>query len=111
MITKDLLLITGNEIFYIFNVNQHNLVRKVNAPGSPMIFCTCILNQNNILTGDALDNIKQWRIEGNNLKLISKIENAHDKFVCPIIKLRDGLILFYSTNGNAITIWKYYLRD
>ena len=109
MITKDLLLITGNEIFYIFNVNQHNLVRKVNAPGSPMIFCTCILNQNNILTGDALDNIKQWRIEGNNLKLISVKKNANFKCLSTIIKLRVGLILSLSIGEYTTNIWKYYL--
>ena len=108
MITKDLLLITGNEIFYIFNVNQHNLVRKVNAPGSPKIICTCILNQNNILTGDALDNIKQWRIEGNNLKLVSVKKNAHFKCLSTIIKLRVGLILSGSIGEYKTYIWKYY---
>ena len=108
MITKDLLLITGNELLYIINVNQYNVVRKINVPGSPMINFTCILNQNNILTHD-LNNIKQWRIEGYNLKLISKIENAHDKGVCPIIKLGNGLILCVSTGDNAISIWNYYL--
>ena len=111
MITKDLLLITGNEKLYIINVHQHILVRIVNVPGSSMIYFSCVLNQNNILTGDCIHNIKQWRIEGNNLKLISTKNITHGKCMFQMIKLRDGHILSGSIGDFGIKIWKYYLRE
>ena len=109
MITKDLLLITGNQKLYIINVNQHNLVRVVKVPGSSMIYFSFILNQNIIITGDALKNLIQWRIEGDNLKLISKKENAHGKCICTMLKLRDGYFLSCSISDYGITIWKLSL--
>ena len=109
MITKDLLLVTGNAILFILNVNQHNLVRKINVPGSSMIFCTCILDQNNVLTEDALYSIKQWRIEGDNLKLISVKKNVHNECWFTMKKLRVGLALSGSIGEHSICIWRCYL--
>ena len=98
------MLITGKDKLYIINVNQYNLIRIINAPGSSYIVVSCILNKNIFLTADFNKNIKQWRIEGNNLKLISTKENAHDESIWSLIKLRDGHILSGSNNGE-IKIW------
>ena len=102
MLTKDLLLSTGREKLYIINVNQHNITRIINAPGSNYV--SCILNNNTLLTGDYNRNIKQWKIEGDNLNLISTKENAHDRSIRSIIKLGDGYILSGSYDGE-IKIW------
>ena len=67
MISEDSLLITGEDKLYIINVNQYNLIRIINAPGSFRIYVSCILNKNIFLTGDYKKNIKQWRIEGNTV--------------------------------------------
>ena len=104
MITKDLLLITGTDKLYIINVIQHNLIRIINVPDSWYINVSCMLNKNTILTGDSNKNIKQWRIEKDNLKLISTKENAHDKNITSLIKLGDGHILSGSYDG-MIIIW------
>ena len=104
MISEDLLLITGIDKLYIVNVNLYNLIRIINVPGSSYIVVSCILNKMIFLTADDNKNIKQWRIEGNNLKLISTKENAHDRWIFSLIKLRDGHILSGSVNGE-IKIW------
>ena len=51
MMTKDLLLITGENKISIINVNNYKL-RIINVPGSGYIRGLCILNQNMLLTGD-----------------------------------------------------------
>ena len=51
MMTKDLLLITGENEISIINVNNYKL-RILNVPVAGCIFGVCILNQNMLLTGD-----------------------------------------------------------
>ena len=102
MITKDLLLILGKNILTIINVNQHKLIRKINVPNSDSIFSSCILNKNNILTGDYRGQIKHWRIEEDNLKLISIKEKAHNYKIFILLKLEDGHIL---SGSKEIKIW------
>ena len=102
---KRFLLITGENILYIINVNQHNLIRKINVPDSYYINASCLLNKNIILTGDSMKQLKQWRIERDNLKLISTKKNAHDKGVYVLIKLADGHILSGSYDDGVVKIW------
>ena len=104
MITKDLLLITGGENMSIINVNQHKIVRRINITDTYNISVSCNLNENTILTGDDKSRIKIWRIEGDNLKIISIKEYAHDNFINVIMKLEDGYILSGSADGE-IAIW------
>ena len=104
MISEDLLLITGKDKLYIINVNQYNFIRIINVPGSSFIVVSYILNKSIFLTADFNENIKQWRIEGNNLKLISTRKNAHNGSILSLIKLRDGHILSGSLSGE-IKIW------
>ena len=49
--------------------------------------------------------IKQWRLEGDNLKLISLKNNAHNSEVYALLKLRNGYILSGSKAGD-IKIWQ-----
>ena len=104
MIAANLLLITGKDKLSFINVNQYNLIRIINASGSSYIYASYILNKKIFLTGDKNKNIKQWRIEGNDLKLISTKENAHNICIVSLIKLRDGHILSGSITGE-IKIW------
>ena len=46
-----------------------------------------------ILTGDEKKRIIQWKIEKDNLKLISKKVNAHNNEIYTLSKLGNGLIL------------------
>ena len=43
-----------------------------------LLLGVCLLNKDMLLTGDYSEIIRQWKIEGDNLILISKKEKAHD---------------------------------
>ena len=47
--------------------DQYKLARKIEIPGSSIIYGVCMLNKNMILTGEAAKTIRQWKIEGDNL--------------------------------------------
>ena len=76
MISRDLLLITGKNKISIVNVNSHNLIKKISVSNSDLIYAACMLNKDMILTADKNKRIIQWKIENNNLKLIS-IKKMH----------------------------------
>ena len=103
MITKDLLLITGENKIYIINVNNYKL-RIINVPEADWIDGVCILNQNMLLTGDDQCAIRQWRIEDDNLILISKKEKAHDNYITDLLNLGNGHIASCSVD-KTIKIW------
>ena len=93
MISKDLLLITGENKISIINVNSYNIIKTINVDNSSWINAVCMLNIDMILTGDYNKRIIQWNIENDNLKLISIKENAHEDAINTIAKLGNSLIL------------------
>ena len=102
MMTKDLLLITGKNKISIINVNNYKL-RIINVPEADCIYGgVCILNQKMLLTGEKI--IRQWRIEGDNLILISKKEKAHDLVINGLLNLGNGHIASCSWD-KTIKIW------
>ena len=101
MMRKDLLLITEENEISIINVNNYKL-RIIEIPEAGDIFGVCILNQNLLLTGDKI--IRQWRIEGDNLILISKKEKAHDGAIYDLLNLGNGHIASCSWD-KTIKIW------
>ena len=104
MIKKDLLLIPGYNQISIINTNQHNLVRKIEVPGSSWIYGVCMLNKNMLLTGDSSNTLRQWKIEGDNLILVSKKEKAHDNDIYVLLNMGDGFIASGSAD-KTIKIW------
>ena len=104
MIKKDLLLIPGENQISIINTNQHNLVRKIEVPGSSWIYGVCMLNKNMLLTGDCSYTLRQWKIEGDNLILVSKKEKAHDDYIYVLLNMGNGFIASGS-GDKAIKIW------
>ena len=106
MITKDLLLVPGDNQISIINVNEYRLVRIIEVPGSNFIIGSCMLNDNMILTGDGSKTQRQFKIEGDNLILISKKENAHNDQIYSLVKIGNGLIASSSgSNDRTIKIW------
>ena len=103
MMTKDLLLVTGKDKLSIININLHNTIRTIDVSGSSWIKCACMLNENMLLTGD-YKRIIQWKIEGDNLQLISKKENAHENRISTLSKIGNGLIISGSWD-NFVKIW------
>ena len=104
MISKELLLIPGINKISIININEYKVIRIIDVPNSSNICGTCIINENILLTGDNNGIIKQWKIEGDNLNLISIKENTHNDFIYFIIKIGDGHIASGSFD-KSIKIW------
>ena len=104
MISKDLLLVTGYYKISIINVNSYNLIKTINVDNSSLIIAACMLNKDMILTGNFNKRIIQWKIENDNLKLISIKENAHDNRIFTLSKLGNGLILSGSLD-KSVKIW------
>ena len=57
-----------------------------------------------LLTGDGVKCIRQWRIEGDNLILISKKEKAHDDAIIGLVNLGNGHIVSVSWDKTT-KIW------
>ena len=104
MMSKDLLVIGGENELTIINVNNHNIIRKINVPNSDDIYAICLLNENILLTGDWNKRIIQWKINGDNLILTSKKELCHETYIYTLIKIGNGLILSGDGLG-VIKIW------
>ena len=104
MIKRDLLLIPGSNQLSIINTKEYKLIRKIEIEGSSWICGVCMLNKNMILTGDFAKIIRQWKIEGDNLIMISKKENAHDKCINVLLNIGNGFIASGS-NDKTIKIW------
>ena len=65
----------------ILNINQYSLEREIEISKSS-IFGFCMIDENIFLTGDNNGAIIQWKIEGNNIVVISKKEKAHFILFC-----------------------------
>ena len=63
-----------------------------------------MLNKNILFTGDDKGIIREWKIEEDNLILISKKENAHNNWIYTLINIGNGHIASGSRD-NSIKIW------
>ena len=98
-IRKDLLLILGENKIYIINTNEYKLVRTIEVSEAGSINGVCMLNKNMLLTGDSAQIIRQWKIEGDNLILISQKEKTHDDEIFTLCNMGNGLIASASSDG------------
>ena len=103
-ISEDLLIICGVNTLSIVNVNLYKLIKIIDVFNSGHISASCILNENMILTGDENKRILQWKIEDDNLKLISKKENAHNDKIFTLLKIGNNSILSGSKD-KIVKIW------
>ena len=104
MIKKNLLLIPGTNKISIINTEQYKLIRTIEVPNSNLIMGVCLLNKDILLTGDYTGAIRQWKIEENNLILMSKKEKAHDSWINVLLNLGNGLFASGS-DDKTIKIW------
>ena len=63
-----------------------------------------MLNKNILLTGDNKGIIREWKIEENNLILISKKKNAHNDCILTLLNIGNGHIASGSLD-KLIKIW------
>ena len=104
MISKELLLIPGKNKISIININEYEIIRIIDIPNSNSIICVCMLNENILFTGDSYGIIREWKIEKDNLILISQKENAHNDEIYTLINIGDGHIASGSKD-KLIKIW------
>ena len=106
MITKNLLIIGGKDEITIIDVNLYAVIKEINLYNCDWIFGFCMLNENMFITGGDYGIIRQWKIEGDNIKIISKKQNAHEssKTVYALVKIGNGKIASCSSD-NSIKIW------
>ena len=104
MMSNDLLLAAGENKLTIININSHSIIRNIDVSGSSWICSACLLTNDIILTADYYHRIIQWRIQHDNLELISKKENAHDSCINVLKKIGNGLIMSGDYNGE-VKIW------
>ena len=104
MITEELLLIPGNGKISIINVYQYRLIRVIDVTDSNWITGICMLNKNILITGDYKAIIRQWKIIGDDLILISEKENTHDGRIKPLLNMEDGHFVTGS-DDTIIKVW------
>ena len=92
MISKELLFIPGYNKISNININYYELFREIEVPYSGWIRSACILNENIILTVDDNSIIREWKIEGDNLILISKKEKVHNNCIITLLNMGNGYI-------------------
>ena len=103
MISEDLLLIPGEKELSIININEYKLVRKINVPDSQWLCGVCMINNNMIFTGGD-SKIKQWKMEKDDLILVSQKDNAHKGWINVLLNCGNGHIVSGS-DDNTIKIW------
>jgi len=101
MINRNLMLIGGHEI-YLVNVNKYSLI-KVMDPPDGIVDSICLLNENYFITGGR-DTIAQWRIDDEDLIVISKKEKIHSGCILDLLKIRDGRIISSGESDHLIRI-------
>ena len=70
MITKDLLTIGSEYNLFVVNVIQYRIIKKIELLNYSCISGFCMINESTFLT-TAILNILQWKIEGDDIKIIS----------------------------------------
>ena len=104
IISKNLLVIGGERKITIIDINKYKLVRIIEVTDSKWIFGFCMINENIFLTGDNNGTILQWKIDKDNLVLISNKEKAHDNCIGVLIKIGEDQIASGS-DDQTIKIW------
>ena len=104
MLNESFLAVPGKNIITIINVNQYKIARIIKADDSGWIMGSCIINENLLFTGDNSYSIRQWKIEEDNLLLISKKDFAHKGDINTLINLGNGHFASGS-DGGTVKIW------
>ena len=104
MLTKELLLICRYNKITIMNVYTYNIVRSIDVPDSDWISSVIRFNKDQIVTADENKRIILWKIEGDNLRMITKNDKAHDGCIFSLTKLPNGTILSGGLDCSA-KIW------
>ena len=104
MIRKDLLLIPGHCQLSIINTEKYQLVREIKNISNNWVCGVCMLNKDMLLTGDDVKTLRQWKVEGDNLKKISEKQSTHNGDIIALLNMGDGFIASCSSD-HSVKIW------
>ena len=104
MLNEDFLAVPGENRITIINVKKYKIARIIEIKDSSWILGSCLMNENILLTGDRNYSIRQWKIEEDNLILISKKDRVHDGDINTLINLGEGHFASGS-DGGTVKIW------
>ena len=117
MIRKDLLIITGAEKISIISLKQMNIKAKIKTSGLVSTFC--LLPNNGLLCGeinfdynpnspwnkgDNKYSLVQYQINENEIKRVSKKDDAHGDIIRSVFYFENNIIVSCSTKGE-LKIW------
>ena len=96
MLSKNLLFISGYNKISIIDINIYKLIREKEVPNSGWINRACMINKNIILTRDEKAIIRKWKIEEDNLILISTKEKTNNDWINTLLNIGNGYSSFFS---------------
>ena len=100
-INENFLVVGGYEILYLVNLNNKTLYKQIETDN--WINSILIINNNIFLTGDN-GNIKMWKIENNNIKLIDTKEKIFKGYIYSMIKLKNNDYIALGLDDELIII-------
>ena len=104
ILNKNILAVPGENQITIINIDKYKQVKIIKVPDSSWILGSCKINENILFTGERNHSIRQWKIEEDNLILVSKKDNAHDGDINTLVNLGNGHFASGS-DGGIIKIW------
>jgi len=100
MMNERCLCVGGENKISIIDVYNKNIISEIEESGNHR--CLYKLNDNILLTGKDCD-ITQWKINGNNLTLVSKKEKAHQNNIREIMRFNN--LIISCSDDKSIKIW------
>ena len=104
ILNKNILAVPGDNQITIINIDKYKQVKIIKVPDSSWILGSCKINENILFTGERNLSIRQWKIEEDNLILVSKKDNVHDGDINTLVNLGNGHFASGS-DGGIIKIW------
>ena len=104
ILNKNILAVPGDNQITIINIDKYKQVKIIKVPDSSWILGSCKINENTLFTGERNLSIRQWKIEEDNLILVSKKDNAHNGDINTLVNLGNGHFASGS-DGGIIKIW------
>ena len=104
ILNKNILAVPGKNQITIINIDKYKQVKIIKVPDSSWILGSCKINENILFTGERNLSIRQWKIEEDNLILVSKEDNAHNGDINTLVNLGNGHFASGS-DGGIIKIW------
>ena len=76
---------------YIYLFQNYDLIKKIEINSG--CYSICYLSNGNILTGHHNGNIKEWKLNNNELNCIGEKEGVHDDEINVICEIKNKFIL------------------